>query len=313
MRVIRLVVISILSLLIFSVAASAAQTVFKLKPMVLTNGWTVTGTITTDGTVGLLAPANIVAWNLKVVQTTDVVWTEKDSNDGNISLVSTDGKKIRIATSPDGFTDGGTLYVGRGGGGGRIPTNAVMADFTQLSYNLGYGYGGIAGWQDEIGGLNYVGLNRKNNTQFVAASAQAGKPNVFRIAVPPILTGQIVMTMFGTMTTDGTIGPLAPSNFVAWNITARTEDITYYSNANSTTLAVTGVSSNGTKITVDHAGGQFLIGIGGMRPTFVTFADFTDPTMPDGFANYYMGNFGVMGEKTPLVGPKARNYTVAHQ
>jgi uncharacterized membrane protein len=313
MRVIRLIVISILSLLILSATPCAAQTIFKLKPMALTNGWTVTGSITTDGTVGLLAPVNIVAWNLKVMQTSDLVWTEKDSNDGNISGVSTDGKKIRVATSPDGFTDGGTLYVGRGGGGGRIPTNAVMADFTQLSYNLGYGYGGIAGWQDEVGGLNYVGLNRKNNTQFVAASAQVGKPNVFRIIVPPILTGQIVMTMSGTITTDGTIGPLAPSNFVAWNITARTQDITYYSNANSTPLAVTGVSSDGTKITVDHAGGQFLIGIGGMRPTFITFADFTDPTMPDGFANYYTGSFGVMGEKTPLLGPKAKSYAVAHQ
>jgi len=63
-------------------------------------------------------------------------------------------------------------------------------------------------------------------------------------------------------------------------------------------------------VKVDHAGGQFLIGIPGRRPTFVTLADFTDPSFPDGFANYYVGSFGVMGDKSPLVGSRAKTYTV---
>jgi hypothetical protein len=261
--------------------------------------------------VGPLAATNILGWNFKVVQTTDMVWTEKDSNDRNISGVSTDGNKIHVATSPDGTSDGGTLYFGRGGGGGRIPTSAVLADFTQLSVNLGFGIGGIAGWQDEIGGLNYVGLNQRNNSQYHAASALAGQPNVFRINGPTLATSPILMTMFGTITTDGTIGPLLPQNIVAWKITARNQDITYYTNSNSAVLAVTGVSCDGTRIQVDHAGGQFAIGIGGRRPTFVTLADFTDPSMPDGFANYYIGIWGVMGDKGPLVTSKAKTYTVA--
>ena len=140
MKIARLITISVL--LALSIAGSgAAQVVFKLKPVILSSGWQISGTLTTDGTVGPLTSANIVDWNVKVVQTIDMVWTEKDSNDLNISGVSTDGKKIHVATSPDGIQDGGTLYFSRGGSGGRIPTSAVLADFTQLSHNLGYGLG----------------------------------------------------------------------------------------------------------------------------------------------------------------------------
>jgi len=309
MKIARLITISVL--LALSIAGSgAAQVVFKLKPVLLTSGWQISGTLTADGTVGPLTSANIVDWNVKVVQTIDMVWTEKDSNDLNISGVSTDGKKIHVATSPDGIQDGGTLYFSRGGSGGRIPTSAVLADFTQLSHNLGYGLGGIAGWQDELGGLNYVGLNQWNNTQYHAGSVVAGKPNVFFIHVPTLATSPILMTMFGTLTTDGTIGPLLPQNIIAWKVTARNRDIAYYSKANSAVLAAIGVSSDGTAVKVDHAGGQFLIGIAGRRPTFVTLAEFTDPTMPNGFVNYYMGNFGVMGDKTPLIGTRVQAYTV---
>ena len=113
------------------------------------------------------------------------------------------------------------------------------------------------------------------------------------------------------VTTDGTIGALAPQNLIAWNITARNQDITHYTNTNSAVLNATGVSSDGVMMTVAHAGGQFSIGIAGARPTFVTLADFTDPTMPNGFANYYPGNYGVMGDKTPLTGQTS--YAVAKQ
>jgi hypothetical protein len=291
-------------------AEAVAPVTYNINPIKLTNGWKITGTITTDGVVGMLASSNILDWNLEVVQTTDTVWTEKDSNDLNISGVSTDGKKIHVATSPDGMQDGGALYFSRGGVRGTIPTSASIADFTQLGVNLGY-TGGIAGWQDELGGLNYVGLNLRNNIQYHAASAVAKLPNVFRINVPTLSTSPLLMTMFGTITTDGAMGSLLPNNIIAWNITARNQDITNYSKANSVVLSAMGVTSDGSSIKVDHAGGQFTIGIGGRRPTFVTLADFTDPTFPNGFANYYLGNFGSMGDKSPLVGKKAITYTVA--
>ena len=304
---------AVAALLVVSMSAFAQTTVvYKLNGIKLTNGWSVTGTITTDGAVGTLSAANILDWNLKVVQTTDMVWTEKDSNDLNISGVSTDGSKVFVMTSPDRIVNKNTLYFGQGSALGTIPTNAIVADFTQLSTNLGY-VGGIAGWQDEIGGLNYVGLNRKNNRQSQVATAVTGQPNAFRINVPKISPAPLQMTMFGTFTTDGTIGPLLPRNIIAWNVTARTEDITYYTKTNSTVLSAIGVTSDGTVIRVDHAGGQFTIGIGGRRPTFVTIADFTDPTYPDGFANYCMGNFGVMGDKSPLAYPKSKRVNVARK
>ena len=309
MKFAKLFFLVLISLALLSITANA-NTVFTLKPINLTNGWKVTGTIETDGAVGALSAANIVSWNLKVVQTTDMVWTEKDSNALNSTGVSVSGRTLRVATSPDGFTDGGTLNFSRGGGGGRIPTAAILADFTQLSVNLGYGYGGIAGWQDEIGGLNFIGLNQKNNRQYSVGSSSLAHPNVFNMRKVMLAPPPFQMTMFGKVTTDGTTGPLQPQNIVAWTITARNEDITSYSNGNSVPLSVTGVSSDGISIMVDHAGGQFVIGIGGMRPTFVTLADFTDPSMPNGFANYYMGNYGVMGVKTPLVGKKAKAYSV---
>lgn len=304
------ITILVTSLFLALSPCAVSQVVINLKPIDLTNGWRVTGTITTDGTVGAIAPNNILDWNLKVVQTTDMAWTEKNSTSLYISGVSTDGNKIFVPTSPDGIQDGGALLFSRGGGGGRIATNAVVADFTQLSFILGYP-GGMAGWQDEIGGLNYVGLNQRNNTKYRAASLLTGKPNTFRVHVPTIATDPILMTMFGTLTTDGTIGPLLPQNIVAWNITERNQDISYYTPANSSVLASTGTSSDGVNLRVAHAGGQLKVGIGAARPTFVTLADFTDPTYPNGFANYYLGNYGVMGEKSPLVGNNVKFYRVS--
>ena len=293
-------------------AYSQTSTIFNLRPLLLSNGWRITGTITTDGAVGVLSAGNIVDWHLTVVQTTDFVWTEKDSSDLNITGVSTDGKKIFVSTSPDGVQDGGTLNFSRSSGLGQIPTSAILADFTQLSTNLGY-IGGMAGWQDEIWGLNFVGLNQRNRSRYRAALAVAGQPNVFRVSVPIISSTPLQMTMFGTVTTDGTIGTLLPQNIIAWNITARNQDITDYTKANSVVLSAFGVSSDGANLKVDHTGGQFTIGISGPRPTFVTLADFSDPAYSDGFANYYLGNFGVMGEKFPLTGPHARTYVVARQ
>lgn len=294
-----------------SLTAQTTPTVFNLNPIRLTNDWIITGTITTDGTIGPLTAGNILDWNFNIIQTMQRSWTEKDSNDWNISGVSTDGKKIYVATSPDGFQDGGTLYFGRNAGWFNIPTNAVIADFTQLSLNLGYA-GGIAGWQDEIWGLNYVGLNQRDNTQYRAASAVANRPNTFAIQVPTLATDPLLMTMFGTITTDGTIGTLLPQNIIAWKITARNQDKRYIDKASGArVIAAAGLFSDGKLLVVARAGGQLVIGFPGFHPTFVTLADFTDPTMPNGFADYYVGIYGEMGNKIPLIAPRAVSRTVA--
>ena len=66
------------------------------------------------------------------------------------------------------------------------------------------------------------------------------------------------MTMFGTITTDGTIGPLLQKNIVAWRITARNQDISYMTKANSVVLAATGVAAGVNGITVDRPGASLL-------------------------------------------------------
>lgn len=311
MKAVRLMVFALTVFFALSTMAQMNPVVFNLSPIRLTNDWVITGTVTTDGSVGPVSSTNILDWHFKIVQTTRRVWTEKDSNDLNISGVSTDGKKIYVATSPDGFQDGGTLYFGRSSGWYNIPTNAVIADFTQLSMNLGY-VGGIAGWQDEIWGLNYVGLNQRDNTQYRAASAIANRPNTFAIHVPTLSTNPLVMTMSGTISTDGTVGTLQPQNIIAWKITALNQDIRFMDKASGArVISATEVSTDGKVLVVAHAGGQFVIGFPGFRPTFVTLADFTDPTMPNGFANYYVGMFGEMGNKTPLINTRMASRTVA--
>ena len=303
-------VIFVSLLLGLSVAASAAPVVLNVRAVNLSNHWQIRGTITTDGTVGPLTAANIIDWNLQLIQTTDLVWTEADSNALNISGVSSDGSNLLVATFPNAFQDGGTMYVGRGGGGGTIATNAIVADFTQLSRNLGYN-GGMAGFQDEILGLNFVGLNQPNGRQFRAATLDPAKLNVFNIRVPQILPPPYKVTMFGTITTDGTVGPLQPANLIAWNITGRMQSGTTYTTANSGVLYMSNVSYDGTKMLVGRSGGQFVIGVGGARPTYVTLADFTNPQKPNGFANYYVGNFGLQGERYPLIGSGEQVYAVA--
>jgi hypothetical protein len=293
-----------------SVAANAAPLILNLRAVNLSNHWQIRGTITTDGTVGTLTSANIIDWNIQLIQTNDLVWTEADSNALNIAGVSSDGSNLLVTTFPNTFQDGGTLYVGRGGGGGTIPTNAIIADFTQLSRNLGYN-GGMAGFQDEILGLNFIGLNKPNGRQYRAATLDPAKPNVFNIKVPQISPLPYKVTMFGTITTDGTVGALQPANLIAWNITARMQSGTTYTPASSAVLYVSNVSYDGTKMLVGRTGGQLVIGIGGARPTYVTLADFTDPQRPNGFANYYVGNFGLQGERSPLIGSGTQSYAVA--
>jgi hypothetical protein len=105
---------------------------------------------------------------------------------------------------------------------------------------------------------------------------------------------------------------LCSQNIIAGKITARNQDIRYMDkNGGARVMSAIRVATDGKVLEVAHAGGQLLIGIPGFRPTFVTLADFIDSTMPNGFANYYVGSFGEMGNTTPLVNRRATSRTVA--
>ena len=294
--------------LLASVSLAAQVNTFELNPINLGNGYVVNGKITTDGAVGYLSPANFVKWNIIVTQTTDMVFEPTNTSAANVSQVSTDGKKIYVPTSPDGFSDGGSLNLLGGGGRGNIPTGALVADF--MGWNAA---GGVSGWQTPLA-LNYLNLNQPNATMYTAATVTAN-PKVFRIVPVTITTTPTVMTMFGTITTDGTIGPLSPSNFKSWRIVGREQDIQSYNEKNSQILSALLVSSDNKTLTVANPGGILQIGIPTVsprgRPIMVTMADFTDPAYLNGVASFYYSWQGLVAAKSPLTA--GTTWVVAHK
>lgn len=65
------------------------------------------------------------------------------------------------------------------------------------------------------------------------------------------------VTLFGTVSTDGTVGTLQPSNIVAWNVTVRASTRYDYTpvNAPPTSLLDVAVTSNGRQMRVKSAAG----------------------------------------------------------
>lgn len=114
MKTRRLLLILLLTLVSVSAFSQTNPNLYTLRPVKLTNGWQVTGYITTDGTVGYLNSTNIVDWNLKVVQTTDVVWDQTNSSAANIGAFRNENPGapiLQLVTSGE-FTMPGTAdYV----------------------------------------------------------------------------------------------------------------------------------------------------------------------------------------------------------
>lgn len=147
-------------------ALSAEATTFQITPLTLDNGYTIKGTIDTDGTVGYLSSANIVSWDVGVIQTTDDVYTNTpytpSANETTtvivtpppqISGVSSNGKRLLVQRSPDSanLVDGGSiLFMGPG----RLdPSWAMIADFTSFSawYDPVSIIDGVGGWGTALG------------------------------------------------------------------------------------------------------------------------------------------------------------------
>lgn len=275
-----------------------AATTFRLTPIHLGNGYVVTGTIETDGSIGYLTPAKFTKWKITVTQTTDTVFTERTTSAANIQQVSSDGKKLTVPTSPDGFTDGGFLGFLSPARAGSIPSGALVADFSGVNIA-----GGVSGWQTPLA-LNYAYLNQPDAITYTAATAtRTGAGSVFNITPVTISTAPTVITMFGTITTDGAVGFLTPKNFKSWHIVGREQDIQQYNETNSQILAAQQIFSDNSDLKVMKPGGVLQIGIPGSvrgRPIIVTIADFTDPTYVNGVASYYYGFNGLVAEKSPL-------------
>jgi hypothetical protein len=299
----------VLMLLAAILAGPSFATQYKLVPVDLGNGYVMTGSVETDGSVGYLAPNNFIKWRVVVVQTTDTVFNETNASAAQVSQVSSDGKKLLVPTSPDGSSDGGVLAFYSGAPRGGIPSGAVVADFSMNSQNI-VGPGGMGGWQTPLA-LNLVSLNQPDATVYSAAVAVRGQLNVFRITPVIVNTAPTLMRLLGTITTDGTVGPLSPANFRAWNLVGREQDIQTYTEKNSQVISATQVYADGRALRVDNPNGLFQIGIPSLSPyvspTIVTIADFSDPDVVNGQASFYYGAQGLVATKTPL-GTTGRRY-----
>ena len=322
--------VKILLVVILSIASvTAYAATFQLVPLTLDNGFTVKGTLDTDGTVGYLSPANIVSWNLTVTQTTDVVYTDKaytpSANEvttvvvtapPEVSGVLSNGKRLFVQRSPDttNYVDGGSFLFR--GPGVYEPTWAMVADFT--SYTSWYFpdsiMGGVAGWTTAFGMSLGAPLTqapcRANGScpSYAAATAVSGQPNVFKLVPVTTQTVAPVQTLFGTVTTDGTLGPLASNNFVAWHVVGRTQDIRSYNQTNSQILNLVGTFTDNSVLRIDNNPngnlGILEIGVPSRNPSLlgisVKLADFADPAYVGGVASYFYGNFGLQAAKSPL-------------
>lgn len=147
----------------------------------------------------------------------------------------------------------------------------------------------------------------------MAATAVTGQPNVLKLIPVTTEAANPLQTLFGTITTDGTVGPLGSNNFVAWHIVGRTQDIRSFNSTNSQLLNVAGLFTDNSVLKVDNkvngSLGILEIGIPSKNPlllgTSVKIADFTDQSYIGGVASYFYGNFGLLAIKSPLTSKKS--------
>jgi hypothetical protein len=248
----------------------ACATTFDLTPRDLGSGFSFAGSITTDSTVGALTAANITGWNIQVNAVNDFYFTAANTANASSGL-SVSGNQLLVPTSPDGFTDGGSLSFR---GGNRLQVQ--VADFTGANIAGGgayYVYGSAFDIQT---------LGQPDATNYVAAASASG--NVFDL-VPITFPGGAVMS--GTVTTNGQSGT---ASLVDWNIRVRDTMSWTFNSTNSSVLADVGLVSDGIHLTVAPIDaisnpGSFVIGAYiGFDLNGVVLADFS--TDPSGQAGY---------------------------
>lgn len=258
------------SFLTASLATTAlAETTYQLTPLDLGSGYTVAGTITTDGTLGPLVSANITRWNVSVTYTNDTVYTPGNTS-ATAFLTQASPTQLTVDTfSLDGFTDGGTLafianeYFG-----------VTVADFSSFNYP-----GGAASWQQG----SSVNLNQSDGVQYTAATSATGT----QYDLIPIDLGA-PYSMFGHILTDGTVGPINETNILDWSITVREQSEDLFDENNSTISAFSNITATPTELLADNPDGEleFLKGIISLHKWSIQLADFVDP---DNQAGYFYG------------------------
>lgn len=262
-----------LSVLTASLALApwALATHYDLVPVDMGGGWTLFGTLDTDGTTGTLAPANILDWNITVKAVTEIGLYDKSNTANWCAGLVSDGSKLYVPTSPDGFSDGGamTFYGG-------VYNQVRVADFTGAFVD-----GGVSMYtKGSAFDMIYLGL--PNGTMHEVGSAIPFKSNQF-VLNPVVFSDGTVLE--GTVSTDGVVGG---TSVLDWRLVCGQVWSFTFTPANSHVMAAWGVSTDGRILVVTpHANGldgSFLIGFGTLDPTEAILADFT--WMAEGVAGY---------------------------
>lgn len=238
-----------------------------------------TGTVTTED-----ATNTVTGWNATVTTSSRLAhFTPTNTANMSFGEITCDGTHLMVATSPDGFEDGGILYF-------RSPNpfldiGVAVADFTGLSASGGqamYMYGGSFDWAQ---------LDQPNGAQYIAATRSIG--NVYILTKVEFFGG---VTLRGEITTDGTIGLLTPNHITGWSIYVDqvTEDL--FTSDNSVLIDdLVDLDLGGSVLTVFNPDGYLTFSKGsvGGHPYALTLADFSAQAPPGGRAGYFQGNFGV--------------------
>lgn len=257
--------------------ALAEDLTFRIATIDLGDGYSIGGTITTDGTIGALTGANITRWNVTVEAATNLATYTNLNTSAHLSLVSATSTDLRIETfSTDGFTDGGSLAFRSG-----LVNQATLADFTSASNPGGEARyvtgGGIA--------FDSIDLNQPDGTSYLAANSTDGAT----YSITPLQFPNNV-TVTGTITTTGATGAIDASDLVAWSILIREVTRDVFTETNSSLLTPAGLSCDGTNLVVTNPDGhlEFLKAFISGHRWSAQLADFTDGNDQ---AGYFRGRF----------------------
>lgn len=254
---------------------------FTLAPVKLSDGAQVFGTVSTDGTLGALAPAHITGWRVTVRQQTRYTFTPLNAPGVQVSQVgvSADGRKMGVATSPNGYDDGGILAFGSFGPWREY--GVQVANFT------GYYADGGASFYLAGAAFEWQWFGATHHSRRLVARAAPGSA-VFKVAPVTYPSGTVLS---GTVTTDGSTGVLTPAQIVDWNLKVQDVQDTVYDPSNSTLLPATaGLSTDGVTLWVARPGGYFGVGVAPRPPgrgQGAVMADFTDAAPRSGQAGYF--------------------------
>lgn len=248
-------------------AGNADAATISIRPIDFGGGQTLTGTVTTDGTVGALTGANFTDWNLVLTQVTTTTFTKANSRALQSDSVSVSGGQMSVA-NPDGalsFTKGRAID----------PTMLTIADFTGAS-----GSPGVATF---VTPFEYQQIDLPlTDPNYVVANRGAGR--VFDLIPIDLGDGYLVT---GSITTAAGAS-VALADLLDWSFTVTHTEIQDQFTAANSKVAASQVTSDGSQLLVNNPDGYLGFGKPGTRhPPNAILADFTDPSVPGGRAGYY--------------------------